>query len=129
TVKEHQIAIEMLVGAVDAENRALLYRIGGIERDRTDLRLAAHRDVGLIVLAPADIADEARIDEDDPRPPQRDAVRPLPVSDLQPVELDIPWVRHGGERLHPVARQGVVIIVDQRQRALAFGKEGEAPRL
>src|SRR3989338_9048554 len=51
------------VGAVVA---ALRDRVSCIELDRADLGLAANSVERLFVLPPADVADEARVVEDDP---------------------------------------------------------------
>ncbi len=65
-IEQDEIAVEVFVRAVAAEHRSLRDRVGRVEGERADLRLAAHGIEGLLVLAPADVADEACIVENDP---------------------------------------------------------------
>jgi hypothetical protein len=121
--EEAEVAVKGGADAgVVAEYGALADRIGRVERNRSDLRLAAHRVEGLLVLAPADRADPALIVEIDPLAPESDRGGLVLVLQLQPVELDVFRVddhRKAGPELADrrvrqvqVAGKGIVVVAE-----------------
>ena len=131
--KEEVAAVGLARPGIDAEDRALADRVSAVQADRPDLRLHPHRIESLLVLPPGDRADPALVVEVDPLAAERDGGRLELVLQLQPVEIDVHRIGHGGVLRPPLLarhREGEgVVVVDQGQRALAFDQHRQTMHL